>query len=77
MVPVVNIDGIQPGQLKLDGAALANIYLGKITKWNDPALTALNPGVTLPDAPITTIFRSDGSGTTFNFASYLAAVSSD
>lgn len=77
VVPVVNIDGIQPGQLKLDGAALANIYLGKITKWNDPALTALNPGVTLPDAPITTIFRSDGSGTTFNFASYLAAVSAD
>ena len=77
VVPVVNIDGIQPGQLKLDGAALANIYLGKITKWNDPALTALNPGVTLPDAPITTIFRSDGSGTTFNFASYLAAVSPD
>ncbi len=77
VVPVVNIDGIQPGQLKLDGAALANIYLGKITKWNDPALTALNPGVTLPDAPITTIFRSDGSGTTFNFASYLAGVSPD
>ena len=75
VVPVVNIDGIAPGQLKLDGATLANIYLGKITKWNDPAITALNAGVTLPDAPITTIFRSDGSGTTFNFASYLAAVS--
>ncbi len=75
VVPVVNIEGVTPGQLKLDGATLANIYLGKITKWNDPAITALNPGVTLPDAPITTIFRSDGSGTTFNFASYLAAVS--
>ena len=75
VVPVVNIDGIAPGQLKLDGATLANIYLGKITKWNDPAITALNAGVTLPDAPITTIFRSDGSGTTFNFANYLAAVS--
>lgn len=75
VVPVVNIDGVAPGQLKLDGATLANIYLGKITKWNDPAITALNAGVTLPDAPITTIFRSDGSGTTFNFASYLAAVS--
>ena len=75
VVPVVNIDGVAPGQLKLDGTTLANIYLGKITKWNDPAITALNPGVTLPDAPITTIFRSDGSGTTFNFASYLAAVS--
>ena len=75
VVPVVNIEGVTPGQLKLDGATLANIYLGKITKWNDPAITALNAGVTLPDAPITTIFRSDGSGTTFNFASYLAAVS--
>ena len=75
VVPVVNIEGVAPGQLKLDGATLANIYLGKITKWNDPAITALNAGVTLPDAPITTIFRSDGSGTTFNFASYLAAVS--
>ena len=75
VVPVVNIDGVAPGQLKLDGATLANIYLGKITKWNDPAITASNAGVTLPDAPITTIFRSDGSGTTFNFASYLAAVS--
>ena len=69
VVPVVNIDGVQPGQLKLDGTTLANIYLGKITKWNDAAITALNPGVTLPDAPITTIFRSDGSGTTFNFTS--------
>ncbi|MGL5252607.1 MAG: phosphate ABC transporter substrate-binding protein PstS [Moraxella sp.] len=75
VVPVVNIDGVQPGQLKLDGTTLANIYLGKITKWNDAAITALNPGVTLPDAPITTIFRSDGSGTTFNFTSYLGAVS--
>ena len=75
VVPVVNIEGVAPGQLKLDGATLANIYLGKITKWNDPAITALNAGMTLPDAPITTIFRSDGSGTTFNFASYLAAVS--
>lgn len=75
VVPVVNIDGIAPGQLKLDGTTLANIYLGKITKWNDPAITALNPGVTLPDAPIVTIYRSDGSGTTFNFTSYLAAVS--
>ena len=75
VVPVVNIDGVQPGQLKLDGTTLANIYFGKITKWNDAAITALNPGVTLPDAPITTIFRSDGSGTTFNFTSYLGAVS--
>lgn len=75
VVPVVNIDGIQPNQLKLDGTTLANIYLGKIKKWNDPAITALNPGVTLPDAPIVTVYRSDGSGTTFNFTSYLGAVS--
>lgn len=75
VVPVVNIDGVQPGQLKLDGTTLANIYLGKITKWNDPAIVALNSGVTLPDAPITTIFRSDGSGTTFNFTHYLSSVS--
>ena len=77
VVPVVNIDGIEPGQLHLDGETLANIYLGKITKWNDPALVALNPDANLPDAAITTIFRSDGSGTTFNFTDYLAKVSSD
>lgn len=75
VVPVVNIDGIKAGQLKLDGPTLANIYLGKITKWNDPALTALNPGVNLPNAPITTIFRSDGSGTTYNFTHYLGDIS--
>ncbi len=75
VVPVVNIDGVQPGQLKLDGDTLSKIYLGKITKWNDPAITALNSGLKLPDAPIVTVFRSDGSGTTFNFTSYLAAVS--
>jgi len=77
VVPVVNIEGIEPGQLKLDGETLANIYLGKISKWNDPAITALNPDLTLPDAQITTVFRSDGSGTTFNFTDYLAKVSSD
>lgn len=75
VVPVVNIDGVQPGQLKLDGDTLAKIYLGKITKWNDPAIVALNQGVKLPDAPIITIYRSDGSGTTYNFTSYLGAVS--
>ncbi len=75
VVPVVNLAGVAPGQFKLDGETLANIYLGKISKWNDPALVALNPGVTLPDAPITTVFRSDGSGTTFNFTDYLAKVS--
>ncbi len=77
VVPVVNIDGVAAGQLKLDGETLANIYLGKITKWNDPAITALNPDVTLPDANITTVFRSDGSGTTFNFTDYLTKVSAD
>lgn len=77
VVPVVNIDGIEPGVLKLDGETLANIYLGKITKWNDAAITALNPELTLPDADITTVFRSDGSGTTFNFTDYLNKVSTD
>ena len=75
VVPIVNIEGVQPGQLKLDGATLANIYLGKITKWSDPAIKALNPDVALPDAVITTVFRSDGSGTSFNFTNYLSAVS--
>ncbi|OLF41129.1 phosphate ABC transporter substrate-binding protein PstS [Psychrobacter sp. Rd 27.2] len=77
VVPIVNIDGVGPGELKLDGATLADIYLGKISKWNDPAITALNPDLTLPDAAITTVFRSDGSGTTFNFTDYLAKVSTD
>lgn len=77
VVPIVNIDGIKPGQLKLDGKMLADIYLGKISKWNDPAIAAMNPDLTLPDAPITTVFRSDGSGTTFNFTDYLAKVSND
>ncbi|MBE0407310.1 phosphate ABC transporter substrate-binding protein PstS [Psychrobacter sp. AOP22-C1-22] len=77
VVPIVNIDGIKPGQLKLDGKMLAEIYLGKISKWNDPAIAAMNPDLTLPDAAITTVFRSDGSGTTFNFTDYLAKVSND
>ncbi|MCG3872373.1 phosphate ABC transporter substrate-binding protein PstS [Psychrobacter sp. Ps7] len=77
VVPIVNIDGIEPGALKLDGATLADIYLGKISNWNDPAITAMNPDLTLPDAAITTVFRSDGSGTTFNFTDYLAKVSPD
>ncbi|OOR92888.1 phosphate ABC transporter substrate-binding protein PstS [Moraxella caviae] len=75
VVPVINVDGIEPGALKLDGETLANIYLGKITNWNDAAIAALNPDLTLPDAAITTVFRSDGSGTTFNFTDYLAKVS--
>ncbi|MBE0440840.1 MAG: phosphate ABC transporter substrate-binding protein PstS [Psychrobacter sp.] len=77
VVPIVNIDGVEPGQLQLDGETLANIYLGKINNWNDPAIKATNPDLTLPDAAITTVFRSDGSGTTFNFTDYLAKVSTD
>jgi phosphate transport system substrate-binding protein len=75
VVPVVNVPGIGPGQVKLTGAVLADIYLGKITKWNDPALTRLNPGVKLPATAISVVHRSDGSGTTFIFTHYLAQVS--
>jgi len=75
VVPVVNVEGIAAGALKLDGKTLANIYLGKITKWNDPAITALNKGVALPDSDITVVHRSDGSGTTFIFTNYLSKVS--
>ena len=71
VVPVVNIDGVKPGQIKFTGALLADIYLGKLTRWNDPALQALNPDIKLPDAAITVVHRSDGSGTTFNWANYL------
>jgi phosphate transport system substrate-binding protein len=77
IVPVVNIDGINPAQMVLDGLTLANIYLGKITKWDDAALKALNPSLKLPSSAIIVIRRSDGSGTTFNFAHYLAKVSED
>jgi len=76
-VPVVNLDGIKPGDLVLDGPALANIYLGKITTWDDAALKALNPGVTLPSMPIVVVRRSDGSGTTFIWTDYLSKVSAD
>ena len=75
VVPVVNIDGVAPGQLKLDGTVLADIFLGKIGKWNDAAIVALNDGVALPDKKITVVHRSDGSGTTFNFVNYLSKVS--
>ena len=77
IVPVVNIDGINPAQMVLDGPTLADIYLGKITKWDDAALKALNPSLKLPSSAIIVIRRSDGSGTTFNFAHYLAKVSED
>lgn len=75
VVPVVNIAGLKPGQLKLTGTVLADIFLGKVTKWNDPEITALNPGLKLPDAKITVVHRSDGSGTTFNWVNYLSKVS--
>ena len=75
VVPVVNLEGIESGQLRLTGPVLADIYLGKITTWNDPAITALNPGVALPADKINVVKRSDGSGTTFNFVNYLSKVS--
>ncbi|WP_269900330.1 phosphate ABC transporter substrate-binding protein PstS [Paenalcaligenes faecalis] len=76
-VPVVNIDGIEPGQLKLSGAVLGDIYLGKITKWNDPAIQALNGDLKLPEKSIVVVHRSDGSGTTFGWTNYLSKVSPD
>ncbi|QEL54145.1 phosphate ABC transporter substrate-binding protein PstS [Chromobacterium paludis] len=75
VVPVYNIPGIAAGQIKLTGPLLADIYLGKISKWNDPALTKLNPGVKLPDQRISVVRRSDGSGTTFIFTNYLSKIS--
>ncbi len=75
IVPVVHLPGIKPGELVIDGPTLANIYLGKITKWNDPAIRKLNPKVPLPNMAILTVHRSDGSGTTFNFTNYLGKVS--
>jgi phosphate transport system substrate-binding protein len=76
-VPVVNLSGIQPGQLTLSGPVLADIFQGNITNWNDPKIAAINPGVTLPDKAIAVVHRSDGSGTTFLFTNYLSQSSSD
>ena len=75
IVMVVNIPGVKPGELVLDGPMVAQIYMGKITKWNDPAIKKLNPSLNLPDLAIANIHRADGSGTTFNFTYYLSAVS--
>lgn len=75
VVPVVNLSGVKPGELKLTGAVLADIYLGKITVWNDPAIAGLNPGTNLPKQKIIAVSRSDGSGTTFIFTHYLSKVS--
>jgi phosphate transport system substrate-binding protein len=77
VVPVVNLDGIAAGQLKMTGPVLADIYLGKITKWNASEIAALNPGVKLPDAEITVVHRADGSGTSFLWTDYLSKTSPD
>ncbi len=77
IVPVVNIEGVKPGELKLDGETLAKIFTGTVNTWNDPAIAALNPGLKLPSSTITVVHRSDGSGTTFNFTNYLAKASED
>lgn len=77
VVPVVNVEGIKPGELKLSGAVLADIFLSKIKKWDDEAIKALNPDLKLPSASIIVVHRSDGSGTTFNWTNYLSKVSPD
>jgi phosphate transport system substrate-binding protein len=77
IVPVINLDGVAPGSLVLDGQTLAKIFLGEITSWNDPALKKLNPKAKLPSQAIAVVHRSDGSGTTFNFTNYLSKVSED
>ncbi|MBB4361244.1 phosphate transport system substrate-binding protein [Bradyrhizobium sp. CIR18] len=75
VVPVVNIDGVKPGQIRFTGQVLADIYLGKLRSWSDPAIAAINPDVRLPNAAITVVHRIDGSGTTFNWSNYLSKVS--
>jgi phosphate transport system substrate-binding protein len=77
IVPVVNLSGVKSGELTIDGPILAKIFMGKITKWNDPALKALNSKASLPDLAIAVVHRADGSGTTYNFTNYLSKVSSD
>jgi phosphate transport system substrate-binding protein len=77
VVPVINLDGVQPGELKLTSDVIANIHLGKITKWNDRAIAELNPGVTLPAINITVVHRADGSGTTFIWTNYLSKTNAE
>nr|WP_295777320.1 phosphate ABC transporter substrate-binding protein PstS [Rhodoferax sp.] len=77
VVPVLNVKGIEPGQLKLTGQLLGDIFLGKISRWNDPAIKALNPSLALPDAAIAQVRRADGSGTTFIFTNYLSKVNAE
>ena len=74
-VPIVNLDGFRPGELRITGPVLAEVFLGEIVKWNDARLVALNPGKKLPDLEITIVHRADGSGTTFNWTDYLSSVS--
>ncbi|MBN9371233.1 phosphate ABC transporter substrate-binding protein PstS [Hydrogenophaga sp. YM1] len=76
-VPVFNLEGFAPGSVRITGPVLAEMFLGKITAWNDAKIAALNPGKTLPNTAITVVHRADGSGTTFNFTDYLSAVSKD
>ena len=76
-VPVINLAGFKPGELRITGPILAEMFMGKITKWNDPKFTALNPGKNLPGESITIVHRADGSGTTFNFTDYLSSISKD
>ena len=77
VVPVVNMQGLKPGELKLTGQIIADIYRGQVKKWNDPRIAEINQGVTLPDANITPVYRSDGSGTTSIFTDYLSSVSAE
>jgi len=77
IVPVVNIEGVKPGDMVLDGETLGKIFLGEITKWDDPAIKKLNPKLALPSSAIAVVHRADGSGTTFNFTDYLSKVSAD
>ena len=76
-VPVVNLEGFKPGELRITGPVMAEMFMGKITKWNDAKFVALNPGKKLPDQAITVVHRADGSGTTFNWTDYLSAVSKE
>jgi len=76
-VPVVNLDGFKPGELRITGPIMAEVFMGTINKWNDPKLAALNPGKRLPDQSITVVHRADGSGTTFNWTDYLTTVSKE
>ncbi len=77
VVPVVNVEGIRPGQLRFTGSLLADIFLGKVKTWSDPEIQRLNPGLKLPNNSIAVVHRSDGSGTTFNWVNYLSKVSAD